>query len=205
MHIYVYGSVCRGEVQPGSDVDMLAVVEGSDARFDPAVFSQYAYSQLKELWAEGNPFAWHLAQESRLVFADDGSDFVQELGQPARYRNWAADSKKFYQLFLEAADILAVRRDTAVFELATIFLAVRNLAICYSLDIGDSPVFSRRAFEGLGADSLCLDAKSRRILEDARILSTRGFGVPPSEGDVSAVVGRLSDVHRWMCALMSKA
>ena len=205
MHIYVYGSICRGDVAPGSDIDLLAVVDGSDSRFDPAVYSVYPYGQLKELWTEGNPFAWHLAVESQLVFADDGADFVRELERPAPYANWPTDSEKFYQLSVEAAEVLSIRRDTTVFELATVFLAVRNFAICYSLRVGDEPVFSRRAFERLGPDSLNLDSRSCSILEGARILSTRGFGARPSEADVAHVVARLSDVERWMGALMAKA
>jgi hypothetical protein len=205
MHVYVYGSVCRGDVKPGSDVDLLAIVDGPDPRFDQSVYSVYPYSQLKDLWAEGNPFAWHLALESRMVYADDGANFIFELGRPGRYANWKADSEKFYQLFVEAAGVLAVRRDTTVFELAAVFLAVRNLAICYSLHVSDSPDFSRRSFERLGPDSLRLDARSSGILENARILSTRGFGAAPSEEDVGHVLTRMSDIDRWMCTLMTGA
>jgi len=204
MHIYVYGSVCRGDVAPGSDVDLLAVVDGPDSRFDPAVYSVYPHRQLAQLWAEGNPFAWHLAVESQLVFADDGVDVVRELEEPAPYTNWQTDSEKFYQLFVEAAEVLSVRRDTMVFELATVFLAVRNLAICHSLRVGDSPVFSRRAFERLGPDSLSLDFRTCKVLEDARILSTRGFGTGPTEADVAHALAHLSDVDRWMCSLIAK-
>lgn len=205
MHIYLYGSLCRGEVEPGSDVDLLALVNGPDARFDPLVYSVYPYARLRELWAEGNPFAWHLFKESRLVFAEDGVDFVRDLGQPGPYVGWGADSVKFCQLYRAAVDVIAVRRDTTVFELATMFLAVRNLAICYSLQDGTSPVFSRRAYEKLGSDSLCLDSRSSRILDDARILSSRGIGAKPSEDDVAHVLSHLAEIDQWMGTLMTKA
>jgi hypothetical protein len=204
MHIYAYGSVCRGEIELGSDIDTLAVVDSPDARFDSAVFSVDPYARLRELWMEGNPFAWHLSMESRLLFAEDGVDFVRELGRPGPYGRWHADSDKFCQLYRGAADVLTVRRDTAVFELATIFLAIRNLAICYSLRDGASPVFSRRAFEKLGPDSLGLDSRSSRILDDARILSTRGFGQRPSDGDVAHVLSSLQEIDRWIGALVAK-
>lgn len=35
MHIYAFGSICRGEVDASSDIDMLAIVNGHDARFRP--------------------------------------------------------------------------------------------------------------------------------------------------------------------------
>jgi hypothetical protein len=205
MHIYAYGSVCRGEVQLGSDIDLLAVVDGPAARFDPVDYSVYPYGRIMELWAEGNPFAWHLFMESRLLFAQDGIDFVRTLGQPERYARWHKDSEKFCQLYLAAIDVLAVRRDTTVFELATIFLSIRNLAICYSLRTGASPVFSRRAFEELGADSLNLDPRTCKILEDSRILSTRGFGTRPSEDDVAHVLLHRAGIDGWVGALTAGA
>ena len=75
MHIYIFGSICRGDLREGSDIDLLALVEGYDSRFDPDTFSVYSYSRIADLWAEGNPFAWHLFLESRLVFASDQRTF----------------------------------------------------------------------------------------------------------------------------------
>jgi predicted nucleotidyltransferase len=204
MHIYVYGSVCRGDIVPTSDVDLLALVDSEDPRLDPAVFSVYPYSQLTQLWSQGNPFAWHLALESRLVLAEDGIDFIRELGRPVRYRNWRTDSDKFRGVYFAAKDVLATRRDTTTFELSTVYLAVRNLAICFSLHVGSGPVFSRRAFEKLGVDSLELDPRSSGILEDARILSTRGVGAQASEDDVEHVLSQLPKVERWMSGLLKK-
>ncbi len=204
MHIYLYGSVCRGDVVPTSDVDLLAVVEGGDARVDPAVFSVYAHSQLTQLWVRGNPFAWHLALESRLVFAEDGVDVIRELGRPARYRDWPTDGEKFRDVYLAAKNELARSCETTTFELSTVYLAVRNLAICFSLHLGSAPVFSRRSFEQLGIDSLRLDARSVRILEDARILSTRGLGRPASEDDVLHVRSQLPKVDRWISHIFAK-
>jgi hypothetical protein len=204
MHIYVYGSVCRGDVVPSSDVDLLAVVEGDDPRVNPAVFSVYPHSQVTQLWERGNPFAWHLALESRLVFADDGVDVIRKLGSPGQYRDWPADSEKFCDVYIAAKKELATRRGTTTFELSTVYLAIRNLAICFSLHVGSAPVFSRRSFEQLGADSLRLDPRSSRILEDARILSTRGLGVQASEDDVLHVRSHLPEVDRWISELQRK-
>ena len=183
-------------------MDLLALVEGDDPRLNPAVFSVYLPSQMTQLWERGNPFAWHLALESRLVFADDGVDFIRELGNPGRYRDWPADSEKFCDIYLVARNELATRRETTTFELSTVYLAIRNLAICFSLHVGSAPVFSRRSFEQLGRNSLHLDPKSCRILEDARILSTRGLGVRASEDDVEHVLSQLPEVDRWMSELI---
>jgi len=204
MHIYAYGSVCRGDVLPTSDVDLLALVDDADVRLDPAVFSIYRYSQLKREWCEGNPFSWHLALESRLVFSEDRTDFIAKLGRPSEYRNWQSDSQKFREIYGVAKDALATRCDTTTFELSTLYLAIRNFAICFSLHAGSRPVFSRRSFEQLGVDSLDIDSSATRIMEDARILSTRGVGSEASDDDVAHVLSQLPKVDRWMSDLVIK-
>ena len=84
MHIYAFGSVCRGDVSPDSDVDLLAIVQGYDPRFSPDDYSIYSYERIRGIWAEGNPFAWHLSIESKLLYSPDGSDFLEalEVGMP---------------------------------------------------------------------------------------------------------------------------
>lgn len=71
MHIYAFGSISRGDIQADSDVDLLAIVDGFDSRFSSDTYSIYSYSRLRDLWLEGNPFAWHLSLESKLVFSSN--------------------------------------------------------------------------------------------------------------------------------------
>src|SRR5258705_351930 len=99
MHIYAFGSLCRGEIDPGSDLDMLALTNKFDPRFDPNVFSIYSYRRIQDLYREGNPFAWHLSTEAKLIFASDGSDFLTELSQPAAYKNRTRDCEKFFHIY----------------------------------------------------------------------------------------------------------
>jgi hypothetical protein len=35
MHLDAFGSICGGEVSSDSDVNLLAIVESQDSRFDP--------------------------------------------------------------------------------------------------------------------------------------------------------------------------
>ena len=71
MHIYAFGSVCRGEIDIDSDIDLLAIVDRDDSRFNTDIYSIYSCKEIAELWAKGNPFAWHLATESRMIYASD--------------------------------------------------------------------------------------------------------------------------------------
>jgi hypothetical protein len=205
MHIYVFGSMVRGEVSPGSDVDMLALVDGFDPRFDLDVFSIYSYRRLKELWGQGNPFAWHLALESKLVFTSDGSDFITSLKEPAAYRDCVADCEKFRDLFRDAWTSMRADNYSTVFDLSTVFLGIRNLATCYSLGASDCPSFSRHSALCLGDDSLVIQKGTYDVLERARILCTRGNGPIIQTVEVGRVLEELGNVDEWMTDLVRKA
>ena len=205
MHVYAFGSVCRGEIDRGSDLDLLAAVSDSDPRFDPAIYSIYSYERLAELWREGNPFAWHLTLESKLLFAADGIDFIASLANPAAYVSCAEDCQKFRALFHDAVTGLTESPRSAVFELSTAFLAIRNIATCYSLGLGDTPVFGRHAALRLGSRSLRLDERVYSTLASARILSTRATGPRPSPEDIVAVCSHLPYVATWMDELVAEA
>jgi len=204
MHIYAFGSVCRGDVIAGSDVDLLAVVDGYDNRFDPDAYSIYSYSRLKEIWADGNPFAWHLHLESKLIFSSDGDDYLVRLGVPNTYEHRARDCAKFHDIFLNAASALWSKSNSQVFELSTVFLSIRNIATCFSL-AGTNPEFSRYSALRLGNDSVPLSAELYKIFERARILCTRGYGNDLAVDEINEAVEALSTVSDWMKKIVNKA
>lgn len=205
MHIYAFGSICRGDVRRGSDIDLLALVDGYDPRFDPDMFSVYSYGRISDLWNEGNPFAWHLFLESTLIFASDGFDFLNSLNSPGDYTACLRDCEKFYSVFCEACDSIASRPANKVFELSTLFLSIRNIATCFSLGATDNPDFSRNSAQHLGSDSVPLQSAPYAILERARILSTRGKGILITDKEVDEVVVELQTVKEWMEMLIAKA
>jgi len=200
-HIYAFGSVCRGEVTPESDVDLLAVTQGIDQRFNSDLYSVYSYARLAEIWSEGSPFAWHLSLESRLLYSPDNSDFLRELGVPAAYTSAARDCQKFFALFAGSANALRARTNSPVFELSTIFLAVRNFATCYSLGTG-LPDFSRHSALRLGANSLVFSSDVFGVLERARLLCTRGVGAMISQDETASVTLALGEIEGWMRTLL---
>lgn len=206
MHIYIFGSVCRGEVSMGSDIDMLALVKESDVRFDPSLFSIYTYRRIEELWARGNPFAWHLALESRLVYASDSTDFIGLLGHPSAYPDCVVDCEKFRDLFTDARMSLTQDRRAEVFDLSTIFLSIRNIATCYSLGVCNRPDFSRHSAIRLSAgDRVPLSTEAYSIIERARILTTRGQGESILHTEADQVLDELDRVASWMDRLVRRA
>lgn len=205
MHVYAFGSVCRGEIARDSDVDLLAITEGFDHRFDPNTYSIYSYDRIAQLWNEGNPFAWHLSQESRLIFASDSRDFLANLGSPNPYHNCARDCEKFYAIFQSSCSSLSDKRATTIFELSTIFLSMRNIASCYALGVLGEGHFSRDAALRLGQNSAPIPVAAYRLLERSRLLSTRGYGASISTEQVQTAIAHLAAVRSWMEGLVEEA
>lgn len=199
MHIYAFGSVCRGEIDRGSDVDLLACCASTTNEIDKDKYSIYQYERLRELWFEGNPFAWHLFLESKLLFTPDGSDFIKNLGSPAKYKTIEADSNKFRLLFERSYNALLNSSNSQTFHLSCIYLAIRNYATCYSL-AAEKPIFSRySALKVL--PSLHLESGVFNILVRARLLSTRGFGDNIKKNEIELVINAISQVPAWMDSL----
>lgn len=201
-HIYAFGSICRGEVTPGSDIDLLACTHSGDNRFDAQVYSIYTHKRLEELWKQGNPFAWHLAIESRLIFSSDGADFLRDLGRPADYNNGKSDCLKFRELFLDSRNALQTHTNSQIFNLSSIFLSIRNIATCFSLTFS-KPVFSRRSAFMI-EPSVPLTEVEYSLLENARILATRGIGSRISDQEIQSILPTLDPVDDWMQELIMK-
>lgn len=195
-HFYVFGSVCRGETDPASDIDLLACLATPNPEIDPKKFSIYTYERLQQLWCEGNPFAWHLHLESRLIFSSDGSDFLLNLGAPSQYTKILEDCIKFRELFSESYYSLMQSKNSKVFHLSCMFLATRNFATCYSFSSGQ-PIFSRKS-PLLIDRKLPITNEAFDVFARARILSTRGYGYPISEADVNAAKSSASIIFDWM-------
>jgi len=195
-HFYAFGSICRGETDPASDVDLLACISSPKPDIDPKKFSIYTYERIRQLWQEGNPFAWHLHLESRLIFSSDGSDFLADLGAPSRYTRISEDCVKFHKLFSESYHSLMQSSNSMVFHLSCMFLAMRNFATCYSFGTG-RPIFSRKS-------PLLIDRKlpisddTFNVFARARILSTRGYGPIISVAEIDTAKASALMILDWM-------
>jgi Nucleotidyltransferase domain len=205
MHIYAFGSICRGEIYPNSDVDLLVIGGGAVAQYDPAIYSIYSYERIQDLWSEGNPFAWHLSLESRLLFSSDDQDFLQNLGKPAPYCHCARDCEKFFSLFRDARTSLTQSGASRIFDLSSIFLSIRNIATCFSLGVVQQPDFSRSSALRLGTKAVPLSLGSYQVLERARVLSTRGYGSKMTDDEIDAALRELDGVYDWMRELVERS
>lgn len=201
MHIYAFGSICRGDLSADSDIDLLALVKGRDLRLDPDKFSIYSYNRMQELWIMGNAFAWHLALESKLIYSEDGSNFIKMLGMPSKYAHAKTDCARFRDIFEASFEAVKRGSPSLVFELSTIFLALRNLATCYSLTKMPEPTFGRDSARRLGPKSLNISEEIYRLLMRSRLLSTRGTGDDISNVELPSVISELQKCHTWVYQL----
>lgn len=195
-HLYAFGSICRGEVDKSSDIDLLACLSEPNSGIEPSRFSIYSHERIEELWSEGNPFAWHLHLESKLLYSSDGNDFISCLGQPASYSKLIEDCEKFRSLFSESFSSLIATSNSYTFDISCMFLATRNFATCYSLGSG-VPIFSRYSPLMIG-NPLPISREQFDVYVRARILSTRGYGEPLSDADMNSVKTSAYAVVKWM-------
>nr|ELR5132242.1 nucleotidyltransferase [Providencia rettgeri] len=198
MHIYAFGSICRGEVDSFSDVDMLAIVSGQDKRFNPKDYSIYSYERINELWKEGNPFAWHLFLESISIYSSDGIDYLRNLGKPSNYNSGLVDCEKFLEIFISAKNSIEASVLTEIFDLSSVFLSIRNFATCFSLDYEIKPNFSRNSAHNLGVHSIPICDLTYQLLERARVLCTRGTGEILNADEIKKVKSQLHLIESWM-------
>lgn len=204
MHIYAFGSVCRGEIDNGSDIDLLALVDTHMSTINPNDYSIYSYSRVNELWLEGNPFAWHLHHESKLIYSSDGVDYISKLDKPAPYINGEKDCIKFYEIFKSATASLKESELSCTFDLSSIFLAIRNIATCFSLSKKSNPSFSRHSAKNIGEQSLMINNDTYSILERSRIICTRAIGENISKEELNLVNISLPSIESWMIKLITE-
>ena len=204
VHIYAFGSICRGEIDLGSDVDLLAIVSKNVNQLDLNIFSVYSYKRIQELWMEGNPFAWHLSLESKLIFSDNKTDFLRKMNCPAPYKQGRNDCLKFKSIFNKAVDSINFSIDSYIFDLGTIFLAIRNFATCFSLSQLERPNFSRDSAKSIGNWSLHINDKAYDIFMRARILCTRGIGNLISTDELYFALSQILEIANWMERLIQR-
>jgi len=161
------------------------------------MFSIYSHAKVERIWQDGNPFAWHLHLEARLIYASDNCDHLSELGPPAEYTGSQKDCERFFSIFKQARE--SARRDVAsiVFDLSTAFLGLRNYSSCYLLGRG-RPDFSRNVALSLMREDPPVDIQAYRILERARLLCTRGYGAAFTQAETSLALNALPALQDWM-------
>lgn len=143
---YVFGSVCRGEPDFGSDVDIL-VVEDSTARRaqHPPHWSVYSRRRLRALYSRGTLFAWHLHLEAVQLWPRGSPGFLKQIGPPRKYTGAAREAAGLVKIMQGACDELRRGTKSPVYELGLLALAARDLAMAAAPSLEGRFNFSRHA------------------------------------------------------------
>ncbi len=143
--IYVFGSILAGEVDSGSDVDVLVLAEAPDAACYPPEWSVYSLGQLREIFARGTLFAWHLYLGSKLLYPAEGPDILDGFGKPAPYYpNAVSEIRALREIALTAMDELAAETPSWIYERGMLYVALRDTAMAASSILGEF-CFSKHA------------------------------------------------------------
>lgn len=186
----LYGSCCRGDSDELSDVDVLAVYEKTptdkvrDAvhcqvkgMFNRKVdLAEYSAPRMREFFARGHLFAWHLFSESESLTSERDS-FFEELGAPAPYKEARTDAGSFLELVRSGSREVYCKGASVIYEAGLAYLASRNVAICVSYALNGQPDFSRyaiyRVCQRLGV-AIGVDRGDYERLIQCRFASIRG-------------------------------
>src|SRR5690242_5319329 len=159
---YIFGSVGRGQADPLSDLDILAIVENNRGKVDEAdvlklVFDQYASlkpsiswygaARIAEMFRNGELFAWHLSQETVPLF--DPANFLPRLGKPSPYKECLLDVRSFRTILRGIPLHVEQSAINAAYEAGLVYVCMRNIAMAASWELCERPDFSRYSIYNL--------------------------------------------------------
>lgn len=197
--IYVFGSVCRGDSTPTSDVDVLVVPFDVASSQFPQNWSVYSPELLSEYFKVGRLFAWHLYLEAKCVFSPRSEYFLTSLGSPAPYSTASDDIDDLEVLLNEALNELAAGTENVIYELGITYTAIRDLAMSASWSLLGSPCFGADAPYRLPvAPPLPRETYHQAMM--ARHASTRGVRLDFDPANTAAVVANAS-LKSWVASL----
>lgn len=197
--IYVFGSICRGESTPTSDVDVLVVpFEVESSRF-PRHWSVYSPEVLSEYFKAGRLFAWHLHLEAKCVFSPRSESFLASLGPPAPYSTLFDDLDDLEALLKEALNELASGTENVIYELGIAYTAIRDLAMSASWSLLANPCFAVDAPYRLPVDPpIPRDIYHQAMV--ARHASTRGSQLSFDPTSTAKLVTK-APLEAWVASL----
>ncbi|MCO5095664.1 MAG: nucleotidyltransferase domain-containing protein [Xanthomonadaceae bacterium] len=197
--IYVFGSICRGESTPTSDVDVLVVPLEVDSSQFPQNWSVYSPELLSEYFKAGRLFAWHLHLEAKCVFSLRSEPFLASLGPPAPYSTIVEDTDDLEVLLNEALNELAAGTQNVIYELGIAYTAIRDLAMSASWSLLARPCFSADAPYRLPVDPpLPRDIYHQAMV--ARHASTRGSQLTFDPTSTAQIVTK-APLENWVATL----
>jgi hypothetical protein len=211
---YVFGSVGRGQQDKLSDLDVLVVVKNGSGRVSENLIAQlvpanlrslklsiswYGADRLREMFRNGELFAWHLHRESTPLF--DPFGFLRGLGLPAPYRECLDDVSSFRSVLAGIPRQVMLSERNATYEAGLVYVCLRNIAMAASWVLCEAPDFSRySAFSLRGIPPCPISVREFDCAMHCRMASQRGLS-PPSGVDAQFVLALSERLDPWLSNL----
>lgn len=214
LSVHIFGSVARGERDRLSDLDLLAVVADHEGKvpetdvlrlvpadlrdIEPSI-SWYGQRRLREMFANGELFAWHLHRETVTLFEEE--PVLTTLGEPAPYSDAAADVASFEVILSGIAGQLRLSPENAIYELGLIYVCLRNICMAASAALGPTPDFSRYSpFTLQGFPAAPITRAEYELAMACRMAGQRGVK-PPAQIQASFVADIHARLAPWVADL----
>lgn len=201
--IYIFGSVCRGEPDLGSDVDVLVIDTPHTARREfPANWSCYSRRRLRVLFGRGTLFAWHLYLEAVQVWPRRDYGYLQKIGPPRPYRGAVREVTDLQRILLGAVTELTRGSRSSVYEFGLIALACRDIAMAAAPALTGRFDFSRYAPVQLAGAGFPLTSGQFEYLLACRRATTRGGGLRRRPRIERRIITNFPHLQSWCAHLL---
>jgi len=196
--LYVFGSLTSGDVDPGSDADVLAIIDNYEERHNfPATWSVYPQSRIRDLHARGTLFAWHLFLDAVQVYPRVAAGVIRSLGEPAPYTQAANEISYLLTVGERAVAEINGGSPSLIFELGIIFLMARDVAMAGAPQLIGRFTFSRNAPFDYEKIPFPLTREEYIYLMACRRAATRGLAFVRNFRTEMSIVAKVNDVLRW--------
>ncbi|MFT6909833.1 MAG: hypothetical protein ACJAS1_006560 [Oleiphilaceae bacterium] len=200
--IYIFGSAVRGEVAINSDVDVLVITDQVEEKSTfPETWSIYSKKSIEKLFSQGKLFAWHLYLDAKCIYSSKPTNFLEQIGEPAKYKDLICDFSALNELLDSSLSEVKIT-NSEVFEIGLIYTALRDIAMVASTTLCDRPCFSRYSPYKIPL-KISLPKDLYESMIEARLTSTRGLEFT---GDTSRIIDELIsyDIKLWVQEIKKK-
>jgi predicted nucleotidyltransferase len=209
--VYAFGSVGRGQQDDLSDLDVLAVVRNGGGKIAEQLVTEYVppslrqlklsiswygEDRLREMFRNGELFAWHLHSETLPLY--DPIGYLHGLGTPAAYHDAVTDTRSFQKILRGIPAQVSANECNAVYESGLIYVCLRNIAMAASWQLCKHPNFTRHSpFELSDMRGCPISREEFALTMACRMAGQRG-NAPPLGVDAAFVLDAYSRLDPWI-------
>lgn len=214
VNVSLFGSRVRDDIDDNSDLDVLVVVKNDSGTIDkdnvelvtrsmfgisPSI-SWYSERKLREMFAQGDLFAWHLFLESKGI--KPYGDLSSLYGKPNDYVSALDDMQALHEILVGIASEIVEKPHNVIFELGVLYVCARNIAMAATWHLLPRPDFGR--YSPFKLEEPFPVSKDEYLLAMAcRMASQRGLP-PPGLATPERLLAMHNPLIQWSLRLMEQ-